>query len=107
MSLDADRIYHKLLSAGEDWADKRAAALVLEETKKPLLAKLMNESKATSVAAKEMEALADDRYQEHIKSMVEAGRNRDRADVLYESLKALMELRRSQESTRRAEAAIR
>lgn len=106
MSLDADKIYNKLLSAGEDWADKQAASSLLEETKKSVLSKLMAQGDG-SVAAREMAALCHPDYEDHIERMIEAGRLRDRARVLYNSLQALMELRRSQESTKRAEMQIK
>ena len=107
-TLDPEKIYRHLLEAGNDWADKESAADLLEESKKIVLAELQNQqSEAKSVAAAEALALCSPRYLEHIKAMCEARRVANRAKVLYDSLKALMELRRSQESTRRAEAGIR
>jgi hypothetical protein len=38
---DPNRIYHEIVTAGEDWTDKEAAAELLEETKKTVLAELM------------------------------------------------------------------
>jgi hypothetical protein len=38
---DPSRIYHEIVTAGEDWTDKEAAAELLEETKKTVLAELM------------------------------------------------------------------
>ncbi len=95
------------MSSGEDWADKNAAASFLEETKKSILARMMQkQTEAKSVAAAESLALCSEDYLAHVKDMVEARRLADRAKVAYESIKALMELRRSQESTRRAEMAL-
>lgn len=105
--LDPDRIYQNLVAAGESWADADAAATLLEETKKSVLAKLMNESDAASIAAKEMYALADPAYREHVAGMVNARKAATKAKVRYDSAKVLAELRRSQEATRRAEANIR
>lgn len=107
MRLDADKAYATLISSGEDWADKNAAANLLEETKKSVLSRLKNESGAKSDAAKETEALSHPEYQQHVETMVEARRVADRARVKYDSVKILTELRRSEESTRRAEAQIR
>jgi hypothetical protein len=105
--MDADRIYDAITEAGEAWADAQAAADLLEETKKSILAKLMNESTAASIAAKEMYALADPNYTAHIEGMVRARKAANKARVRYDSAKVLAELRRSQESTRRAEMSMR
>lgn len=107
MKLNSDRAYESLVETGEDWADKDAAATLLEETKKTFLAKLKNEAKAKSDAAAETVALCDPAYVEHIETMVEARRVANRAKVKYDSAKTLAELRRSEESTRRAEMQIR
>ncbi len=107
-SLDPERIYNHLLAAGHDWADRKAAAELLEETKKSVLSKMKTQLGADkSDAAAETLALCSQEYRTHVASMVEARRLADRAKVLYDSLQALMELRRSEESTRRAEASIR
>jgi hypothetical protein len=105
--LDSDRAYEALVSAGEDWADKDAAANLLEETRKSVLAKLKNESDAKSDAARESEALMKQEYRVHVEAMIEARRQANRARVKYDSAKVLAEMRRSEESTRRAEMTLR
>lgn len=105
--MDPDKIYDELVRAGESWADADAAATLLEETKKSVLAKLMNEADATSIAGKEMYALADPEYRKHVSGMVDARKAATKAKVRYDSAKVLAELRRSQESTRRAELTLR
>ena len=107
MSFDPDKAFDALVRAGEAWADAEAAADLLEETKKSVLAKLMNDSPHSSIAGKEMSALADPEYRKHIEGMVSARKAANKARVRYDSAKVLAELRRSQESTRRAEMAIR
>ena len=107
MSFDADKTYEALIRAGEAWADADAAAALLEETKKSLLALLMNDADASSIAAKEMQALAHPDYKKHVDGMVSARKAANKARVRYDSAKVLAELRRSQEATRRAEASIR
>lgn len=107
MHFDPDKAFDALLKAGEAWADAEAAAELLEETKKSVLAKLMNECGHASIAGKEMNALADPEYKKHIEGMVQARRAANKARVRYDSAKILSELRRSQESTRRAEMQIR
>lgn len=104
--LDPDKIYAKLIESGEEWADKDSAANLLEETKKTVLAKIMFTLDG-SQAAREMVALATDDYERHLRSMIDARREANKAKVRYDAIKTLAELRRSQESTRRAEANIR
>ena len=105
---DPDRIYHEITKAGEDWADKEAAADLLEETKKTVLAEIMNAIPNKSSAAQvEREALADPVYRLHVTNMVLARKEANKARVRYEATKVLSEMRRSQESTRRAEMTLR
>lgn len=107
MKLDSDKAYETLVSNGEDWADKDAAASLFEETKKSVLAKLKNECAEKSDAAKETIALCHPDYHEHLGLMVEARRQAHRARVKYDAAKTLAEMRRSEESTRRAEMTFR
>ena len=107
MSFDADKAYDSIVRAGEDWADKQAAADLLEETRKSVLAKLMLAADGTTQGQREMLALADDEYTNFVTGMVSARKAANKARVRYDSAKVLAELRRSQEATRRAEASIR
>jgi hypothetical protein len=100
-------LYTKIIQAGEEWADAEAAAALLEETRKSVLAKLMNESASTSIAGKEMLALGDQQYRDFVTGMVQARKAANKARVRYDSAKILAELRRSEESTRRAEMTLR
>ncbi len=99
-------IYHQLVTAGEDWVDKNAAAEILEENKKSVLAEIMSDKQGSN-PERERQALADAAYRLHLKNMVTARKEANRARVKYDSMKALAEMRRTQESTRRAEANIR
>ncbi len=101
-----DRAFTDLIKAGEDWADKEAAASLLEETRKSVMAKLVNESEG-SVAAREYKALGDPEYKSFVEGMVTARKAANKAKVRYDSAKVLAEMRRTQETTRRAEASIR
>jgi hypothetical protein len=107
MPLDSEKVYDSLVKAGEDWADKEAAAALLEETRKSVIARLMNEAAQTSVAGKEMQALSDESYVDFVTGMVNARKAANKAKVRYDSAKVLAELRRSEESTRRAEMTFR
>lgn len=105
--MDAEKIYDSITKAGEDWADKQAAADLLEETRKSVLAKLMIEADSTTQAGREMHALAEPKYREFVEGMVSARKAANKARVRYDSAKVLAELRRSEESTRRAEMNLR
>lgn len=101
--IDPDEIYERLRLAGEEWADKDAAANALEETKATLLAELANQADASSEAAKKNIALADPVYKLHLTNMVTARKEANRAKVRYETGRIWAELKRTQESTKRAE----
>ena len=101
--MDANELYHKLTQAGDDWADKQAAYNVLDDTKNAVLAQLTLKSEATSVAAREIEAKASKEYTEHVKKTQDAMKAALKAKVNYESIKIWIELKRSEEATRRAE----
>jgi hypothetical protein len=101
--VDANELYFKLTQAGDEWADKQAAYNVLEDTKNAVLAKLMMKSQAPSVAAREIEAKASAEYTEHVKVTQDAMKAALKAKVKYESIKTWIDLRRSEEATRRVE----
>lgn len=105
--INPDEIHERLRIAGEEWADKDAAASLLEETKKTLLAELMLSAPGSSQAAKEMEALAHPRYREHLLSMVAARKEANKVKVRYDTGKVWAELKRSAESTKREEMRMR
>lgn len=105
--IDPDKAYEALVQAGEDWADKQAAADLLEETRKCVLAKCMQDAPGGSQASKEMNALASEEYTDFVGGMVDARKAANKARVRYDSAKVLAEMRRSQESTRRAEMNLR
>lgn len=104
---DPEKMYERIVGAGEQWADAEAAASLLEETRKTVLAKLMNEAPNTSIAGKEMLALGSEEYRKFVAGMVNARAAANKARVRYDSAKILAELRRSQESTKRAEMSMR
>ena len=101
--MDANELYHKLTQAGDDWADKQAAYNVLDDTKNAVLAQLTLKSEAPSVAAREIEAKASKEYTDHVKKTQDAMKEALKAKVNYESIKIWIELKRSEEATRRAE----
>lgn len=103
MTFNPTEITERLRLAGEEWADKNAAAQMLEDVKKVIFAKLCNASLEKTVSAKENDAYARASYLEHITKMVEARREADRAKVKWITGQAYIELVRSKEATNRAE----
>lgn len=103
MALDANSLYQKLIKAGNDWADKKAAYNILEDTKNAVLAKLMLSSDAPSVAAREVEAKASKEYSEHVQKTQEAMKAALKAQVKYESMKTYIDLKRTEAANLRAE----
>jgi hypothetical protein len=104
---DPDKIRERLAQVGEEWADKDAAANLLEETKNSLLAELMNTANASSEAERKRIAQADPAFKLHLANMVSARKEANRARVRYETGKMWAELKRSQESTIREQMRIR
>lgn len=103
---DPEKIYHQIIAAGEEWSDKDAAADILTETKKTVLAEIMN-GLTGPATERERIALADPIFRLHLTNMVSARKESNIARVRYDAVRVLAEMRRTQESTRRAEANIR
>lgn len=101
--LNPNEVAERMRLAGEEWSDLDAAANMLEETRKSVLAELVNQSKAGSMSAKESEALADPAYKLHVTNMVNARKEANRARVKYDTARAWVELVRTSEATKRAE----
>ncbi len=99
----------KIIDAGNDWADKDAAASALEETRRSVKAKIANDclAESSSVAKAELIAEASPLYSQHIASMVEARRIANRAKVYYDGMKINYEMMRSLEATRREEMKLK
>ena len=114
--LDSDRMYAKLIEYGEAWADHKAAYQALDDATKSVLAdltqgymdpaKFTTNGKGLTRAEGETMALRSQPYRDHLASVSLANKAYLRAQVRYESLKTLIELRRSEESSRRAEMRI-
>jgi hypothetical protein len=101
-------MYRTLTEAGERWADSKAAYQALDDSSKSILADLTQTyyedgTKAGSRAAAETLALRSAQYRDHLAQVAAAHKAFLRAQVRYDSLRTLVELRRSEESTRRAE----
>lgn len=107
--IDQDKITQRLVEAGEAWADREAAAQLLEETRKPLKGNIIAELLADKkpVTAAESLAYADPRYVEHVTKMVEARHAANKAKVRYDSGKIFTELLRTKEATKRVEMGLK
>lgn len=105
MSLDPEAIYKEVTDAGEDWADKKSAYEMLDDNTKSVLADITSNfmDGRMSKTEAEMRALASGEYKNHLASVSAARKAWLKAQVRYDSLKMLAELKRSQESTRRQE----
>ena len=105
MRLNPQDISEQFRLHGEDWADKNAAAELLDKNRETVKASLVVEflKSEKSIARAEYMAESSDEYKRHISSMVEAKRIANRARVQWESDKAFIDMARSAESTRRAE----
>ena len=106
---DPQRLTEEVIRIGEEWADQDAAASILEETKKTLLAKLATEyidlsaPKTMSATAAEMRALSDPRYEAHLQMMVQSRQEANRLRVRYDMGRMKLELMRSLQATMRNE----
>lgn len=109
---DPGKIVNELIEAGERWAELDAAASLLEDTKKTLLATLVNEYEDTLGGARgtktkaESLALSDRRYKEHLEAATKAREEAHKARVKYDSGKIYVELQRSITATIRQEMAM-
>lgn len=101
---DPDQIAHDLERTGHDWADKNAAAQLLEDTEKSILAEITADARpgCKSQAEAETMARASTRYRNHIMEMVGARKQANRARVSYEALKTKIELQRTVAANERA-----
>ncbi len=107
--IDIDSLCDEAESAGLAWCDAKAAADLLEETKKSVLAQTIAGYLAAGGAYNKAEqlALADEAYQEFLGRMVQACKGRDRARVRYDILRTRIELLRTNASTERAAMSMR
>lgn len=114
---DPLKLTQEVVAAGEDWADKDAAASSYEETRKSLLARLTLEQlaggytsggagekpKSIPMNQAEIRALADERYEMHLELMVTSRKESNRARVRYDLGKMRLELMRTVQATWRNE----
>ena len=109
LRIDPTEIVERLRLRGEDWADKNAAAELLEETRKTFLAEVTagHLRSGEGIGKAETLALTSPNYREHLEKMVEARRHANRARVAYDSGRVFAELLRTKAATERAQMDLR
>ena len=108
--IDPDKIYAVVEKCGLDWADKKAAFEMLDDLTKTVLADLTTDTMTGHKCSKseaETRSQAHPLYKEHLTRLASARRAWLHAEVKYKSTTLLAELRRSEESTKRAEMQLR
>jgi len=99
-----NEIYQALVKAGEEYADLKAAYMLLESMTKPHLSDAYRRSEGSSATEKRENMYSDDVYIEHLKMVADARKAFLHGEVRYKSMQALADARRTEASTRRAEA---
>ena len=100
--MNPDQIFIKLESAANDYADREAAASLLEEMKHTVLSQCAADWPDYSMTAAESKARRDDRFIKHLKIMVDARKEANKAKAKYYSIQTWIDLTRTKESTERA-----
>jgi len=100
-----DAIYQALDSAGKDWADKKAAYNALDRNTKSVLSDILVSFMDNKISRAESETrgLASSAYKTHLASVSAAEKAYLQAQVLWNNLQTLADLRRSEEATKRQE----
>ena len=104
--IDPDKIYAVVEKCGLAWADAKAAFEMYDDLTKTVLADLCTDIMAGYKCSKseaETRAYAHERYKAHLASLATARREWLHAEVKWKSAVMLADLRRSEESSRRAE----
>lgn len=99
-----NEIYQHLIKAGEEYADIKAAYLLLDSMTKPYLSEAFKRSEGKNISERREHMYSDKLYIEHIKTLAGARKDYLLAEVRYKSMQALADARRTEASTRRAEA---
>lgn len=92
--------------AGADWADKEAAAQLLEDCKSATMAQWCAEQGDVPVNRAEQNVKASDRWREYVEQTVEARRVANVAKVRLDSIKMRAMEQHAKEANFRAEARL-
>lgn len=103
--MDISNLVNDLVKKGEEYADRDAAATLLEEAKGSVLGQMVEAfvKAGKSATAAEHMAKGGVMYRQHIAKMVEARRVALRARVNYEAMQTYIDLYRTKQATQRAE----
>jgi hypothetical protein len=104
LTYNPNEIYHALLVSGEDYADKKAAYLLLDSMTKPQLSGAFYRTMGQSATEKRELMFRDDLYVKHLHVVADARHAYLLSDIKYKSMQALADAKRTEASTRRAEA---
>ena len=107
MSLDADQIFKHIMEAAQEWVEADQESRRLTALEKVVLAEITNQQAAESMAERKSLALASGEYKHHVALMIAAKTKANMTLARYKAMQNLSELRRSEESTRRAEMGLR
>ena len=108
MSLDPDKIYAHIMECAKEWVSADEESRKLHELQPIILAEIFNRmDESASVAQRKSWAMASAEYKLHITNMVAAKTKANSTLARYKAAQNLAELRRSEESSRRAEMNIR
>lgn len=99
-----NEIYQALIKAGEEYADIKAAYMLIDSMTKPQLSEAFKRSAGNSATEKKEMMHGDKEYVQHLKDVAIARHKFLLAEVRYKSMQALADARRTEASTRRAEA---
>lgn len=94
--------FNALEETARDLPEAKAKRVYLEAATKSLKAKLMSESKATSSAAKEMDAYASSNYELHIEGLKEAVVAEESLRLYRDNAAIKIEAWRTEQSTLRS-----
>lgn len=103
-AMDPAEIAHVFEERGHEWSDRNAAAQLLEDMEKSILAEITQDyrPKAKSMAEAESLARASKRFRDHVADAVEARRLANRARASFDAMRMEIELLRTRSATDRA-----
>ena len=105
--IDPDKIYTHIMQAAKEWVEADEEARKLSAMEKIVLAEITNQQVAESMAERKSLAIASPEYKLHVTNMVAAKTKANSTLARYKAAQNLAELRRSEESTKRAEMQLR
>lgn len=104
---DPHEIHDRMVRAGDNWAEADAAARLLEDTLKTVLAqevqKVMADGSIRGVERAESIARTSPAFIEHVKALAEARERANKSRVRWDSARVFTDLVRTVNANRRAE----